>query len=368
MCVFFLISLAVFSIASAATVGGEPAGFIPPAELQALDRAIARELNSGQLGSQTLGDLTRLKNRLLRMSSPGKSEKDAALEPLAGDDTLRSQLERLEAEAGSGGRAAQRSLALFHLFLNDPEKSLAQWRRMGMASEYDVPYLLIAAYLEFALGEYNRGRRSLESALRFVDSRTSLSVASLVFCQTVAGYRMYIPRNPGNFLPGEEALIYIEVEGVDFKVTAEGSECRLRFGLQLKDDDQITLWSESNYGEYAPVFAGPVRDLHAVISWRVPNDLSPGRYHLFVEAVEEASKRRGESVIGFNVGRRETNPERRPSGGLDPRGMPQGLIDAQKAFPGAPPMFMEPPRLRDEQYYRQFDLLQQHERNQRVEK
>ncbi len=356
----------------AAAPAGEPAGAagpIPQAELQALDRAIARELNSGQLGSQTLGDLTRLKNRLLRMKQPAaKSERDAALSPLGGDDSLRAQLDRLQAEAAGGGRAAQKSLALYYLFLNEPEKALAQWRQMGKTSDYDMSYLLIASYLEFALGEYNTGRRSLETALRLMDSRTGLEVTPPVFCQTIAGYRVYVPRKEGNLLPGEEVLIYVEVEGADFKAVPEGSECRIMFGLQLKDENQATLWAEPNYGEYAPVFAGPVRDLHAALAWRVPNDLAPGRYHLFVEAVEDASKRRGQNILGFNVGRRETNPEKRPSGGMDPRAMPQSPIDAQKPLPGTPPKFMEPPRLRDEQYYKQFDLLQQFERNQRVEK
>ncbi len=355
-------------LAAAPLAAGEAANAIPQAEIQALDRAIARELSTGQLGSQTLGDLTRLKARLLRLKPPpAKSERDAALEPLGGDESLRGQLERLQAEAAGGGRAALKSLALYHLFLNEPEKALAAWRRMGKSSEYDMSHLLIASYLEFALGEYSNGRRNLETALRLMDTRSGLEVSAPVFCQTIAGYRVYVPRPAGNLLPGEEVLIYVEVEGADFKSVPDGSECRIMFGLKLKDENQATLWAESNYGEDAPVFAGPVRDLHAALSWRVPNDLAPGRYHLSVEAVEDASKRHGENVLGFSVGRRETNPERRPTGGMDPRAVPQSLLDAQKAFPGAN-QYMDTPRLRDEQYYKQFELLQQYERNQRVEK
>lgn len=352
-----------------AAPAGEVQGPIPLAELQALDRAIARELNSGQLGSQTLGDLTRLKNRLVRLQAQPASERDAALKPLAGEETSGRLRERLEAEAAAGDRAAKRSLALYYIFANEPEKALTQWRQMGRSSGYDLSYLLISSYLEFALGEYNSGRRNLETAMRLMDSRTGLEVSAPVFCTTIAGYRLFSPKGDAPLLPGDETLLYVEVEGAEFRSGSGGSECQLMFGLTLKDEAQATVWAEPSYGEYAPLFSGPIRDLHAALTWRVPNNLLPGRYSLHVEALESASQRRGEGLVAFTVAKRETNPETRPGIAAPlPRGASQIIRDANRAFPGAPSPLPEPLLRRDEEYYKQFDLLQQYEKNQRVEK
>ncbi len=356
---------------SGKTLSAAESPLIPPSELQALDRAISRELNSGNMGSQTLGDLYRLKNRLLQLQSTMKSETQSALEPLDSGDSQKLQLERLEREAAAGGRAAQRSLALYYLFLNEPEKALSQWRQMGRATDHDLSYVLISSYLEFALGEYNAGRDHLEEALRFMETRSSLALSTPVFCDTVAGYRIYAQRQTSAVKPGEDVLLYVEVEGADFTNAPDGgAECKIMFGLKLRDDNQSVVWAEPNYGEYAPTFAGPIRDLHAALTWRVPNDLSPGRYHLTVEAVEDSTRRRGESIIGFTVEKRETNTEKRPTGGMNPP-LPQSYYDAQKAFPGAP-MVPDPSaggsNMRDTDFYkRQFDLLQQYERGMKTE-
>lgn len=338
--------LLCLSVALAAAAPAGDAGPIPTSEMTALDRAISRELNSSQHGSQTLADLRRLKQRLLRLQAADQApslrapawteaerEKEEALKPLYVEDGDAQQLDRLLDAAEGGSRASLRSLALYYLYMNEPEKALMQWRRMGRATNADLPYLLISSYLEIALGEYNAGRNDIEEALRLMDSRASLALSTPVFCLNVGGYRIYTPRPAGDLLPGDDVLIYVEIEGADFHAQDGGRECRLMFGLRLKNESGYTMWSEANYGEYAPFFAGPVRDLHAALSWRVPNDLRSGHYELFVEAVETDSKRRGESVIAFNVGRRETNPEKRVTAAAP--GDARAIDQANRAFYGS---------------------------------
>ncbi|MCC8181244.1 MAG: hypothetical protein LIP23_10095, partial [Planctomycetes bacterium] len=253
---------------------GEASGPVTPSELQALDRAISREINSSHLGSQILGDLVRLRTKLQALRDT--PEPDPAL-PAGPGEAPEQVVRRLEAQAASGNRNALRSLSFYHMYLNDPEKALAAWRRMGKANDYDLAYLIVSSYLELALGEYNAGRRNLEAAVRFMDTRASLAVSNPLFCQTIAGYRLYEPRRQGDLLPGEDVLVYVELDGVDFVRTTDGmSECAIMFGLKLRDDaSQAVRWAAPNFGEYTPLFAGPVRDLHAALTWRVPNDLEP---------------------------------------------------------------------------------------------
>ena len=172
-------------------------------------------------------------------------------------------------------------------------------------------------------------------------------------------------------MPGEEVLIYIEVEGAEFAPAPEGGVgCRLMFGLTLKNDHQGTAWHEAKYGEYAPVFEGGIRDLHAALTWRVPNDLQPGRYHLTVQAVEDATKRLGENLISFNVGRRATNPEQRPTAGYGGPDIGRAVNEANRAFQGGGAAAQGGPgNLWNSDFgkQQQFELQRQYERSRKVE-
>lgn len=330
------------------------AASVPQVEIQALDRAITRELGEAKLGSQTLGDLQRLKFRLEQLRDSGQSEALAELQPLDPGAPSPGDIPRLEREAADGARPALRSLALYRLYQNNPEEALKIWRRLGESSPNDLAHQILAAYIELALGEYNAAARHLESAVTLVGTRSGLELSKPIFCDNVAGYRLYVPRQEGGLLPGDNLLLYVEVDGADFHSLPGGEyECRLMFGLKLRNQSGVTLWAEPNYGEYAPVFNGPIRDLHAALTWRVPNDLVPGEYTLLVDAVEDSSKRRGETETTFFVAKRPTNPDPGLGGGRGGMDVNRALQDASKMFPGATPQFQ--PESYDVDSFKQTD-------------
>ncbi|MDR3078289.1 MAG: hypothetical protein LBV15_05965, partial [Planctomycetota bacterium] len=166
-------------LAAATAPSGEDMLTVTPSEIQALERLINREASRPTPDAAAYGELMRLKNRLLRMrAAASESDRRQALAPLmTADPHLAGLREKLEDAAKSGGRAEQRSLALFHLFLNEPEKALELWRKMGRATTYDMSHLLISAYLEFALGEYVVARNDLSAAMALMDARTSLEIS-----------------------------------------------------------------------------------------------------------------------------------------------------------------------------------------------
>lgn len=370
-----LLSLLCGAVCLCPSFAGEAVDASVEPELKALERAIAREMNSGHLGSQTLGDLTRLRRRLLRIRDAAQAEQAAertsALQPVGGGDA-QPTLERLRAEAQAGGRPERRALALYYLFLNDNEKALAEWRAMGRATDADQPFAILSAYMELALGEYNAARNHLDNAIRFMDSRTTLVLSRPEFCYNVGGYRIFTPRTGGDILPGEDVLIYVEVEGTEFYPAPDGGvECRLMFGLKLKNEAQGTVWAEANYGEYTPVFSGRVRDLHAALTWRVPNDLAAGRYHLHVEALEKTTSRRGENVIAFTVGKRETNPEKRVTGGAgnySQEEIQRTMRDAGRPFSGWGSNTGGAATQERQRDPREFEIVKQYEQSQKVDR
>lgn len=342
---------------------------IPLPELRALQRAIESGLNNRELGSQTLAELQRLSDRLEKDRDLGDADRIAVLPPLedvaaasAGGD---ADISRLQREAAEGKRSSLRTLALYRLYQNNPEEALRLWDTMGDSNPNDLAYRLMASYLELSLGEYERARSHLDAADRLIGTRSGLGLSTPVFCENIAGYRLYAQRQGKDFMPGDNTLVYVEVEGADFHSIAGGeSECRLMFGLRLKNEAGATVWADTTYGEYAPVFNGPIRDLHTALTWRVPNDLTPGVYSLIVEAVEDESKRRGDSSVEFTVARRATNPETR----LDEstrRDVNRALQDAGKMFPGAGQQYFKSDErgvdgLKSTERY--YDLLRQNER------
>lgn len=361
----FFATVCALALLGAAAAAAEVPAVVPRSELQALDRAIARELNVNELGSQTLGDLQRLRHRLETMAPTARTDRQTALEPLAsGDESMQGILAKLQEAAKSGKRNDLRTLALYQMFLNNPEEAKAAWQQMGPANNADLPFLLLSGYLNLSLGEYNTARANLESAQRVIDSRTSLELSNAVFCDNIVGYRLYAPRPAREILPGESTLIYVEVEGAEFVSLPDGdSECRIMFGLRLVNDLGRVLWAEPNFGEYNPAFAGPIRDLHTALTWRVPNDLEPGLYRLHIEAVERTSNRRGETVMEFTVARRDTNPVKRPTG-MTPD-MEKTVKEAQRSFPGGPQEFnvFSNEELKNRAEH-QLEILRQNERMQ----
>lgn len=349
---FRMLSLFVAAILAVALPCAQ-AATIPQVEIQALDRAIRRELSEDKLGSQTLGDLQRLKHRLETLGSPA-GQALAELEPLGGAGNI---LARLEQAAASGDRSALRNLAFHHLAENNPEAALQAWRKMGGTNPNDLSYQILSSYLELALGEHNAARLHLETAGRLIDTRTGLGLSTPIFCDNIAGYRLYVPREKKEILPGDNTLLYVEIEGADFHPLPDGnSECRLMFGMKLRNEHGTTLWAEANYGEYAPLFAGSVRDLHTALSWRVPNDLQPGVYNLTVEVEEQPSLRRGETVLEVTIANRPTNPAPKLDAGMRQE-VNKALQEATRQFPGSTPLFQPQSPQESERSERMFDLL-----------
>lgn len=302
-----LVAMLICALSAISALAGE---VVTTGELTALKRAISREASSTNYDPQTLADLTRLQAKLIQMNASVGAPAGASAE-----DPSRQLLAHLMQAAGKGaGRAERRALAYYYLYLNEPEKAMEQWKLAGSSGQTDLVYPLVSGLLNIVLGELTLARRDLEMTLSSLEARLPLRIGSLVFCRTIAGYREAIPRDPGPLLPGEDVLVYAEVEGAQFQSLAGGgADCELEFSIKILDDEQRTVWAEPNFGVYSPEFMGPIRDLHTALTLRIPNDLAAGRYQLVIDVMEPRSNRRGSAAIGFDVKKRPTAQETRPT-------------------------------------------------------
>jgi tetratricopeptide (TPR) repeat protein len=232
---------------------------------------------------------------------------------------LRQRLEEILLAAVAddrGDRRAKESLALYYLFLERPEEAVRLYLDLGPASPQDIFHPLLTAYAYLRLGAYADAGRYLDRLAPLMRERRPLRVAPPVLCSDVTAYRLYEPLRDETLRPGGTAWLYIELDGVAFRPTGTGrSACSLRFGLEVRDALQNRLWERPDYARWVPEYQGPVRDMHAVVLFRVPADLPAGRYSVFVHCRDLNSGQSGTGDAAFSVGGASLAPQEEPRAG-----------------------------------------------------
>ncbi len=272
-------------------------------ELRELRRWVAAQMKKGELpkaeGDRILKMLVRLraaKNKLSRSES--ERQLIEALKDILRDKVVRDKT----------SREARESLAMFYLFLEEPDKALVHLRKAGPASELDFYYPLRLAYTQLRLGVYQKGAAYLKQVERLLAARTPLRLSTPAFCSSIVSYRIYTPHAGAFLRPGEIVLVYIEITGVALRQNAGGaSSCSLSFDLAIKDSFQRPLWSKPEYGSWNRTYQGPVRDMHVSITLRIPSQIPLGRHHLTVTCRDNFGDKDNSTStvsIGFNVGQK----------------------------------------------------------------
>lgn len=259
-----------------------------------------------------------------------------------GESALIEELERvlLERLGNERSRFAQEMLARWHLFRDHPEKAVAILRDLNVNPETDLTWSALMMYSYIRLGDYRRGDQFFEHLGRLMKKRTALRLSPPILADRVTAFRLYEPRKERVLQPGEMLTLYMEMGGVHFARTGEGQyQSRLLFGIDLRDRMQTSVYSDPDFGTYDPVYRGPIQDMHAVIYFRLPHNLEPGRYTLVISATDrqaEGADARDESALELVVGghgrpvlpdgsRRESRDGAVPEPGRDATDIPDAM-------------------------------------------
>lgn len=220
-------------------------------------------------------------------------------------------------------RAAILQVGRFYLFADQPDKALKYLRGAGAAAKDDLDWLLLMTSTYMRLGDYRKCDRFLQEVDQIMEQRAPLSMSKPVFVKRVISYRMYEPRDHTP-QAGENVILYVELSGVQFIPTSNGLyRCNLRFGLELRDEMQTTIWSKPMFGAFSPAYRGPIRDLHVPIYYRIPNHLDPGTYTLMLTCQDRNSREEDATAVegvDFQVGGRERIRVQNPSAADASRG------------------------------------------------
>jgi hypothetical protein len=215
-----------------------------------------------------------------------------------------------EANAGSAeGRAGHGVRSrLLSLVAGRREEALAP--APGLSAEaqdfYGNALYAIDAHLD-ATREADAGRRAataveaLEKALAAARNEAPLEVRNLTLCTEVKSFGIYEPFPKAEFTPGQEVLVYCEVENFRYEPRPDGFRTALRGSMQFLDATGMPV------GEIKPPVTDDLwrqrrRDFFLNYSGiYIPQGLNPGKYRVQLLVEDAIGNKSATAGVDFTV-------------------------------------------------------------------
>lgn len=276
------------------------------ADITFINKLIAQYVAHGDGSSPDVTNLRRI--RTLLQKAPSQKETSAALSLSDLRGRLLTELQKRVA-ASRASRLSRETLAMYQIFLDDPENALETLRKTGPASGRDIYHPLRLAYTYLRLGDYEKGYDALQRVESLLSGHLPLTLTKPVLCESITAYRIYDPRPDLPIRAGERTFVYVEVQGAGFRQQSpDEAACNIQFGLEIRNELQTVVWEEPDYGSWAQTYRGRVSEIHVSVTFRIPNTLQPGRHYLIINAHDRISDRRGSASLPFDFGRRTRQP------------------------------------------------------------
>ncbi len=141
----------------------------------------------------------------------------------------------------------------------------------------------------------------LREATKFAAAATdSLDVRSLAFCTAIESYGQ-IKTFPGNrFEPGQQVILYCEVENFTVAKTAEGFETNLQGSYDIFNDKNEKVVSQLLPAD-VQTSANYLRDYFIAYQMHLPAQLEPGTYRLQLTMEDVGGKKYGQASIPLEI-------------------------------------------------------------------
>jgi hypothetical protein len=148
--------------------------------------------------------------------------------------------------------------------------------------------------------------RAAEAALHLSDATArlrdaaALVVRSMAFCTEVHSYGVYKPFEQYTFQPGQEVLLYAEIENFKSELSPDGFRTALvsRYQIIDKQGQQI---EEHDFGSTEEVCRQRRRDFFIRYQFTLPTRLYDGGYTLKLTIEDTLGQKIGQSSIDFTI-------------------------------------------------------------------
>lgn len=205
---------------------------------------------------------------------------------------------------------ASRMIKLRHLMVlsGDPDGAVEQVDGMTEAEQEYLRHQLLGLWTMIdpqghpvASRRFSTAISQIREAAKFAAAATdSLEVRSLAFCTEIESYGQIKPFKNNRFEPGQQVILYCEIENFTANETEEGFETHLQGSYDLFNENDEKVVSQL-LPEDQQVSANYLRDYFIAYQMHLPEQLRKGKYRLQLTMEDVNGKKYGQSSIPVEI-------------------------------------------------------------------
>lgn len=163
----------------------------------------------------------------------------------------------------------------------------------------------LAVYLEGVSAGQPAGRSAeaaahLEAAQNALRERAELVVHNLAFCTEVTSYGVYQPFASTQFKPGQEVLLYAEIENLKSDHRTDGFYTALESSYEIVDAQAKSMDTRS-FGVTQETCRNQRRDFFIRYQFFLPKTLADGAYTLKLQIKDSLGQKVGQATIQLSI-------------------------------------------------------------------
>ena len=143
-------------------------------------------------------------------------------------------------------------------------------------------------------------RRHLDESVNRLGESCSLVVRNLAFVTAIDDFGIYKPFKQYEFTPGQQVLLYADIENFKSSETAKGHHTALRSSYQIFNSGGQRV-AEHDFPTNEEYCRNPRRDFFMGYEFYLPERIFPGKHTLQLTVVDLNSQKIGQSLIEFTV-------------------------------------------------------------------
>ncbi len=219
------------------------------------------------------------------------------------------ELEQAAAETGGDGDQVAKHAALRLLYLAQNQREQALRPIAGMSTD-EQEFLSSQLY---GLSEYldrqgnadpqrraSAARRHLSKAVAKLSELSQLNVSGLAFCTEISSFGVFTKFDRDEFAPGQEVLLYAEVENFQSQMSEKGYRTVLRSSYQILDARGARVFDD-DFGVIEDVCQRRREDFFMRYRLWIPDRIYDGPHTLKLTIEDETKQQVGQATIKFEV-------------------------------------------------------------------
>ncbi|EMI53792.1 hypothetical protein [Rhodopirellula sallentina] len=226
-------------------------------------------------------------------------------------DALVARLQK-EVPGESDADRHRRQVVARHLMVlsGDPDRAVDNLEGLSTEEQEYLRHQLLGLWTIIDPKGHPVPSRRFSSALPEIRKATgylaaasdSLEVRSLEFCTEIESYGQIKPFPSRRFVPGQEVILYCEIENFVANQVDNGFETRLQGSYDLLDQNGHRVSSQT-LPEDQQISKKLLRDYFIAYQMYLPDAIEPGNYQLRLTMEDIHGKKYGQATVDFQIKR-----------------------------------------------------------------